>query len=158
VGEMLRRMRRLVPRWKRIDDRNYYDGLLDTLRFMATSLHNPWRAQNPWALGLNHGQIYASQESRLDNRRLFRVFLEFERDDFDRWKRAAKEIPKDRFIDAFDLPVRWRWMIEEMEWTERDGITGLVIPCSRRPLDRETLQKLVRTGRVVVLDGDDSMD
>jgi hypothetical protein len=125
---------------------------------MATSLHNPWRAQNDWALGLSHGQMYASEESNYDKKKFFRAVLEFDREDFDRWKRAAKEIPRDRLMDAFDIPVRWHWMIEELEWTEKDGITEVVIPGSRRPLDRETLKKLDRVDRVCVLDSDDSMD
>jgi hypothetical protein len=61
-------------------------------------------------------------------------------------------------MEAFDLPVRWQWMIEEMEWTEKDGLTGAVIPGSRRPLDRGTGRSLVRLDRVIALDGDENMD
>jgi hypothetical protein len=158
MGKMLRKMRSLVPRWKRIDDeaelQEYYNFLLEHLRFIATSLGDPWHAENPWAYGLNHGRLYGSRVSG----RTFRAVLEFDRGDFDRLKRAAKGIPKDRFMDAFAVPVSYRWMIEQMEWTEKDGITGVVIPGSRRPLDRETWQTLVRSDRVVVLDTDDNMD
>ena len=165
VGEMLRKIGTLIPYWRRIDDQKYYDSLLDLLRFMSGSLHDPWRAQNPWAYSLEHGQLYRCPKIRNllpmrddEKFRVFRMVLEFDRDDFDRWKRAAKNIPKDRFMDAFAVPVRCRWMIEEMERMESDGIVGAAIPGSRRPIDRETWEKLDRLdGRLAALDGDDSM-
>ena len=75
--------------------------------------------------------------------RLFRLVLQFDPSDFDRWKRMAKEIPRDRFMDAFSIPVRWEWMIEEMTRGTIDVTEPL--PATRRPIDRETFEKLKRT-------------
>ena len=159
MRELLRRIRDLIPRMKQLDDRKYHEFLLEHLRFTVTSLHDPWHAENPWAYGLHHGQIYVPLKYDESNKRFFRAVLEFEKEDFDRWKRAAIEIPRDRFLDAFAVPVRYRWMIGEMEWTETHGTTGGAVPGSRRPLDRDVYLALSRCDGIDrQIDGDANMD
>ena len=147
---MFRFLQTYFARRKRLEERRYFISQLEHLRFRAEGLHHPWYDQNPWARGLRHGQLYVSprspdSSSPMDNEnmRLFRLVLQFDPSDFDRWKRMAKEIPRDRFMDAFSIPVRWEWMIEEMTRGTIDVTEPL--PATRRPIDRETFEKLKRT-------------
>jgi len=140
-------IRNIVPAWKRRDEQEYHANMLSLLRGVCSGglLHQPWYEQNPWAKGLHHGQLY---RSLIDPQKgFFRVVLQFDPDDFDRWKRKVQETPRERYIDALlPIPVRWEWMIEELQRRkEGDPWPGIVI--SRSPLDRETLRNLEWTGQ-----------
>ncbi len=75
--------------------------------------------------GLRHGQLYRLgkfEEVGADDLRFFRVALHFDPDDLARWECSVCETPKERWLDALTVPVRWEWMIEEMLLAEGGGL------------------------------------
>jgi hypothetical protein len=107
-------MRSFIPYLRRLDAERYFASQVDLLRFYA-SLHHPWYDQNPWGRSLRHGQLYRGPGAPGEEFRFFRIVLEFDRDDYILWKQKVRNAPRERSHEAFAIPVRWRWMIEEMQ-------------------------------------------
>jgi hypothetical protein len=145
---------RLFRYWRERRQARYLQNQLTILRHLySPAIHRDWYEQNPWARTLRHGDLYATLLKSDDtgkpdyaNRRCFRVLLEFDADDLKAWEERTKTIPEIRYMDAFDHPLKWQWLIEELQ-QEKDGGLHLpltVLPDSRTALTREVYQSLVR--------------